>query len=91
MKKTIIALAAIMLLISCGGSSETLDPVDSTVTTNPVEATDPSAIADSVSVADSSVGAIQGGGSSGDDVTPIEDKDNELIAPTKRVRGEVIK
>lgn len=90
MKKTIIALAAVMFLISCGGSSETLDPVDST-TTNPVEVPDTSAVADSVSVADSSVGAIQGGGSSEDDVNPIEDKDNEVVAPARRVRGEVIK
>ena len=70
MKKTIIALAAIMLLISCGGSSETLDPVDSTVVT------------DSTAVSDSSVGAIQGGGSPVEEV--FQAKDGELGNPTKR-------
>ena len=51
MKKAIIAITAVMFLISCGGSSESLVSVDSVVVST-----------DSVAVADSSVGANQGGG-----------------------------
>jgi hypothetical protein len=70
MKKTIIAIAATMFLISCGGSSENSTLVDSTV------------VVDSTAVADSSVSATQGGGAPVEEV--FQAKDGELGNPTKR-------
>jgi hypothetical protein len=79
MKKTVMALATLVALASCNGSSSESQPVDSL-------AVDSTVVADSVAVADSSVGVIQGGGSPVEEV--FQAKDGELGNPTKR---EVIK
>jgi len=55
MKKTVMVLAVLISLASCNGSSSKTTSVDSVVV-------DSTLIADSISVADSSVGALQGGG-----------------------------
>jgi len=79
MKKTIMVLAVLATLASCNDSSNEVPLAD------PVTV-DSTAVTDSVLVADSSIGAIQGGGS------PVEEiflKDEELGDPvrTKRTRG----
>lgn len=71
MKKTIVSLATIMTLISCGGSSEKPVSTDSVVVST-----------DSVAVADSSVGATQDVSSLSE--SALQANDDELGNPTKR-------
>ena len=74
-----MVLAILATLASCNSSSNEVPPVDYITV-------DSTVVVDSVLVADSSVGAIQGGGSPVEEIFPA--KDGELGNPTKR---EVIK